>query len=62
MRRLGVKSVDEFEAWLQEERTYLQSLKKEPLEETLQMEYVKALESLSEAECVLLSRSVISSE
>ena len=32
--------------WLQEEGAYLRQLSKEPLEETLEMEYYKMLESL----------------
>ena len=32
--------------WLREEEAYLRGLSKEPLEETLEMEYYKMLESL----------------
>ncbi|KAF8869625.1 hypothetical protein CPB85DRAFT_1262114 [Mucidula mucida] len=38
----------EFEQWLNEERAYLTSLKKEPAVETLQMEYYRALLALDD--------------
>lgn len=50
MRQLGVQSTKEFYSWLEEERAYLLSLKKEPAEEMLKMEYVKALGKLEELE------------
>jgi hypothetical protein len=46
MKDLGILDVGEFETWLQEEREYLQGLKKEPAEETLQMEYYQRLVNL----------------
>jgi len=32
-----------FQGWLLEERTYLKNLQKEPLQETLEMEYLQKL-------------------
>lgn len=39
-----------FDDWLREETAYLQGLKKEPAEETLQMEYLQKLNNLWKAE------------
>ncbi|KAJ3769675.1 hypothetical protein FB446DRAFT_648232 [Lentinula raphanica] len=47
---LGISSTATFEQWLVEERDYLNGLKKEPAEETLQMEYYKKLVKLQDAE------------
>jgi Kyakuja-Dileera-Zisupton transposase len=38
--------------WLEEEKTYLSSLKKEPPRETAKIRYLEALEDLEKAECV----------
>jgi hypothetical protein len=38
-QELGVEDDAVFEKWLSQEREYLQGLKKEPLNETLEMEY-----------------------
>jgi hypothetical protein len=46
MKDLGISDMGVFEAWLQEEREYLQGLKKELAEETLQMEYHQRLVNL----------------
>ncbi|KIN95760.1 hypothetical protein M404DRAFT_934427, partial [Pisolithus tinctorius Marx 270] len=43
---LGVTADTEFTRWLQEERNYLEGLEMEPLNETLQMEYWRALVNL----------------
>ncbi len=48
MEGLGVKATSEFSDWLAAEKRYLKGLTKEPLEETLQMEYVMKLEQLEE--------------
>ncbi|KAJ3765786.1 hypothetical protein FB446DRAFT_654740 [Lentinula raphanica] len=53
MSDLGVPSVETFDQWLEEERDYLNGLKKEPQEETLQMEYYKKLVKLQDAESKL---------
>ncbi|THU79171.1 hypothetical protein K435DRAFT_875809 [Dendrothele bispora CBS 962.96] len=50
MYELGITSETTFCQWLEEEKEYLKSLKKEPLEETLQMEYYRKLEALFTAE------------
>ena len=39
----GIEGTDTFHAWLAEENTYLKSLSKEPLQETLEMEYLQKL-------------------
>jgi hypothetical protein len=39
MKDLRVTDERVFEMWIQEEKMYLQGLKKEPVDETLQMEY-----------------------
>jgi PIN domain nuclease of toxin-antitoxin system len=46
MKDLGISDVSVFEIWIEEERTYLQGLKKEPAEETLQMDYYQKLVNL----------------
>lgn len=46
MKELGISGEGVFETWLQEEKTYLQGLKKEPEGETLQMEYYQKLTNL----------------
>ena len=43
MKDLGISDVLVFEIWIEEEWTYLQGLKKEPAEETLQMDYYQEL-------------------
>ena len=46
MHELGITSEAVFEQWLEEEKVYLQSLRSEPEEETLQMEYLQKLVNL----------------
>ncbi|KAE9407449.1 hypothetical protein BT96DRAFT_954511 [Gymnopus androsaceus JB14] len=53
MSDLGIASTDTFDEWLREEREYLKGLKKEPAEETLQMEYYKKLVKLEDSEAKL---------
>ena len=48
MEALGVKTTSVFSEWLSAEKRYLKGLTKEPLEETLQMEYVTRLEEFEE--------------
>ena len=48
---------DDFERYMQEERTYLLGLKSEPPQETLRFQYVEALQDLSKKKYVI---SVIS--
>ncbi|KAJ7736987.1 hypothetical protein DFH07DRAFT_870634 [Mycena maculata] len=49
MRRLQVESRDVFESWLEQEKAYLCTLSKEPLEETMEMEYYQKLVNLQAA-------------
>ncbi|KAF9068746.1 hypothetical protein BDP27DRAFT_1523863 [Rhodocollybia butyracea] len=53
MSDMDIPSTETFLQWLKEERLYLSSLKKEPLEETLQMEYYKKLVKLDNSESKL---------
>ncbi|KAJ3734941.1 hypothetical protein DFJ43DRAFT_1130337 [Lentinula guzmanii] len=55
MSDLGIPSVDTFNQWLKEEKDYLSGLKKEPAEETVQMEYYKKLVKLEDAEFKLIA-------
>ncbi|KAF7348117.1 hypothetical protein MSAN_01764300 [Mycena sanguinolenta] len=48
MANLGVESRSVFELWLEEEKKYLESLSKEPVHETLQMEYYQKLVNLAD--------------
>lgn len=50
MHDMGISDVGVFEAWLDEEKVYLQGLKTEPEEETLQMEYYQKLINLRASE------------
>ncbi|KAJ7781733.1 hypothetical protein DFH07DRAFT_728833 [Mycena maculata] len=50
MRDLGVESRGVFETWLESEKAYLQTLSKEPLEETMEMEYYQKLVNLRDAQ------------
>jgi hypothetical protein len=52
MKDLGITDDKVFKTWIQEERTYLQGLKKEPVDETLQMEYYQRLINLWASESV----------
>ncbi|KAJ3712115.1 hypothetical protein DFJ43DRAFT_1135053 [Lentinula guzmanii] len=57
MSNLGIPSTETFGQWLKEEREYLSQLKKEPLEETLQMDYYRKLVKLLDAESKLAASS-----
>ncbi|KAJ7723600.1 hypothetical protein B0H14DRAFT_3098274 [Mycena olivaceomarginata] len=46
MASLGVETRSVFETWLEKEKTYLNSLTKEPAQETLRMEYYQKLVNL----------------
>ncbi|KAJ7680000.1 hypothetical protein B0H14DRAFT_3101793 [Mycena olivaceomarginata] len=50
MRALNVSTRDVFETWLAKEKEYLQSMKKEPVEETNEMEYYQKLVNLYASE------------
>ncbi|KAJ7864211.1 hypothetical protein B0H14DRAFT_2574435 [Mycena olivaceomarginata] len=59
MRSLNVKSLDVFETWLAKEKQYLRSLSKEPVEETLEMEYYQKLVNWQDHErCVCEMRDL----
>jgi hypothetical protein len=47
---VGGGNGDIVDTWLMEERTYLEGLRREPLEETLEMEYYKLVRSLLDSE------------
>jgi hypothetical protein len=57
MLDMDISGVEVFEDWLSEEKEYLQGLKTEPKEETLQMEYYQKLINFwaSEYACSLSS-------
>jgi hypothetical protein len=46
MKDLRISDVSVFKIWIEEEWTYLQGLKKEPAEETLQINYYQMLVNL----------------
>ncbi|KAJ7855762.1 hypothetical protein B0H14DRAFT_3448862 [Mycena olivaceomarginata] len=50
MASLGVETRSVFETWLEKEKTYLNSLTKEPAQETLQVEYYQKLVNLHDYE------------
>jgi hypothetical protein len=53
MKEQGIESEATFASWLDEERTYLLSLSREPIQETLQMEYYQRLVNLQASEGAL---------
>jgi hypothetical protein len=58
LRKVGARDELVVEEWLKEEGEYLRGLSKEPLVETLEMEYYKLLVTLGDSEYVyfLISR------
>ncbi|KAJ7735271.1 hypothetical protein DFH07DRAFT_870772 [Mycena maculata] len=54
MQRLQVESREVFKSWLEQEKTYLRTLSREPLEETLEIEYYQKLVNLQAAEARVL--------
>jgi hypothetical protein len=50
MTDLGITDAGVFEKWLDEERVYLEGLQKEPVTETLEMEYYQKLVNLHASE------------
>ncbi|KAF8128818.1 hypothetical protein K438DRAFT_2000099 [Mycena galopus ATCC 62051] len=50
MKSLGVTVRDEFAAWLGKEKQYLRTLTKEPVQETLEMEYYQKLVNYRDSE------------
>ncbi|KAJ7473405.1 hypothetical protein FB451DRAFT_1035558 [Mycena latifolia] len=61
MRQENIESYDAFHQWLQEEKTYLLSLKHAPKTnvETLEMEYVQKLVNLGASQYVLAKHAVL---
>ena len=51
---LGATDANIVKTWLQEEEEYLRGLSKEPVEETLEMEYYKVLTDLYASECLII--------
>lgn len=47
MRERNIVDISIFQQWLKEEQEYLTNLSREPLEETLQMEYYQKLVNLN---------------
>ena len=54
LEKLGATDAMMVEGWLQEEAAYLRGLSKEPLEETLEMEYYKMVLSFCDSKWVLV--------
>jgi hypothetical protein len=50
MVRLGVQTRDVFETWLEEEKAFLATLSKEPIEETMEMVFYQKLVNLRDYE------------
>jgi hypothetical protein len=50
LSQLGATGTAVVEEWLEEEGAYLRALKREPLEETLEMEYYKVVLNLHNSE------------
>ena len=50
MESKGIKDTDVFRKWLAEEKEYLNGLSKEPIQETLEMEYYQKLVNLRDSE------------
>jgi len=50
MADLNISDTHVFEEWRQEERVYLEGLQKEPITETLEMEYYQKLINLHASE------------
>jgi hypothetical protein len=55
LKNMGIREIPDyasFHAWLDEERTYLARLQREPPEEAIQMDYYQALVNFAECEYV----------
>lgn len=50
MQAQGIEATWVFKHWLEEEQEYLKGLSKEPIRETLEMEYYQKLVNLKESE------------
>ena len=58
MHNQNIANVGVFDKWLAEERVYLLNLRREPLQETLVMEYWQKLVNLGASEYVFLFTSI----
>ena len=54
MAEQGIESKVTFNIWLAEEKTYLLLLSKEPIQETLEMEYYQWLVNLNASQYVVI--------
>ncbi|KAI0052976.1 hypothetical protein FA95DRAFT_1601333 [Auriscalpium vulgare] len=54
MKQLGIVDRGVFDTWLSQERAYLEGLKSEPTEDTLEMEYYQSLVHMHDSEAKLL--------
>ena len=59
MAEQGIESKATFSSWLAEEKTYLLSLSKEPIQETLEMEYYQQLVNLNASQYVISTMTII---
>jgi hypothetical protein len=59
MAEQGIESEATFNIWLAEEKTYLLSLSKEPIQETLEMEYYQRLVNLNASQYVVISTMTV---
>jgi hypothetical protein len=59
MAEQGIESEATFNSWLAEEKTYLLSLTKEPIQETLEMEYYQRLVNLNASQYVVISTMTV---
>jgi hypothetical protein len=55
MQDLGLSDSQVFETWREEERAYLEGLSKEPVVETLEMEYYQKLNNLGASSYAIYS-------
>lgn len=59
MAEQGIESEATFNSWLAEEKAYLLSLSKEPIQETLEMEYYQRLVNLNASQYVISTMTII---
>ncbi|KAF8185590.1 hypothetical protein K438DRAFT_1907690 [Mycena galopus ATCC 62051] len=62
MQRLGVQSATEFEEWLEKEKAHLRTLSREPVQETLEMEYYQKLVNLDDINILGVERPFLPAE
>jgi replication fork clamp-binding protein CrfC len=59
MAEQGIESEATFNSWLAEEKAYLHSLTKEPIQETLEMEYYQRLVNLNASQYVVSTMTAV---